>query len=114
MKSFELNKQILEIKEILLEIKKKLMEYFKERFKDLIIYGSYARGEARKESDVDLLLILKGPVNTFQEIDNIGEIVYDLSLHYGYLFSIIPISENDYKNQQTSFIDFIKKEGLSI
>jgi predicted nucleotidyltransferase len=45
-----------------------LRELYGERFHGLLLYGSYARGDAREGSDVDLLLLLKGPVNPFREV----------------------------------------------
>jgi predicted nucleotidyltransferase len=114
MKSFELNEQIIEIKDILLEVKKKLKKFYGDKFIDLILYGSYARGNAREESDVDLALILTEPVNTFKEVDNVVNIVYDLSLEYGLVLSILPLSNMDFINERTSTIRFIKEEGISI
>lgn len=36
---------------------------FGERYRGLVLFGSYARGEADKGSDVDLLLLLDGDVD---------------------------------------------------
>jgi predicted nucleotidyltransferase len=39
-------------------------------FIDLILYGSYLRADARKESDFDLGRILTEAVNSFKEVDS--------------------------------------------
>jgi predicted nucleotidyltransferase len=36
--------------------------FYGERYKGLVLFGSYARGEAVQGSDVDLLLLLDGVV----------------------------------------------------
>ncbi len=46
-----------EIVESLLEL---LLEHFGERLISLVIFGSVARGESTKESDLDLLIIIDG------------------------------------------------------
>ncbi|WP_148867187.1 nucleotidyltransferase domain-containing protein [Thermosediminibacter litoriperuensis] len=38
---------------------KRVIEYYKDSLMGLAIFGSYARGENRKNSDLDLLIILK-------------------------------------------------------
>ena len=38
-----------------------LKSLYGERFRGLLLYGSYAKGDARDGSDVNLLLLLDGP-----------------------------------------------------
>lgn len=46
-------------KRVLQELQKKIIEFYGDRLISLIIYGSYARGTATSQSDLDLLLIVK-------------------------------------------------------
>jgi len=48
---------------ILKEIKKDIAKILNTDEFELIVFGSYARGEAREDSDLDLLLMTKGKVN---------------------------------------------------
>ena len=45
-----------------------LRELYGDRFRGLVLYGSYARGEAAEGSDVDLLVLLDGPVQSVREL----------------------------------------------
>lgn len=45
------------IKHFVEEIKSYLIGIYKERIKQVILYGSYARGDATEDSDIDLLLV---------------------------------------------------------
>lgn len=38
-----------------------------ERLKQLVLFGSQARGDADPESDIDLLVVLAGPVDDAKE-----------------------------------------------
>ncbi len=86
----------MKIKKILKEFKEKLVELYQEQLIDVLLYGSYARGEQREDSDIDIAVILKGKIEPFKEIDRITEFSYDLSLKYSILISIRPISDIDY------------------
>ena len=81
---------------------------------NVLLYGSYARGEQRQDSDIDVAVILKGNINPFKEIDRITEFSYDLSLKYSILLSIHPISENDYLTRNSPLILNLREEGISI
>src|SRR6266498_1758679 len=48
------------VKRLLAELKKGLEKLYGNRLKGLILYGSYARGDQREGSDLDILVILNG------------------------------------------------------
>jgi len=60
------------LKEIGERIKK---EYNAEK---VILYGSYARGEATEDSDIDLLIIARTDERMFERMATVLEIVHDL------------------------------------
>ena len=47
----------MKIQHILEECKKALKEEYGNKLKDIILYGSWARGTATEDSDIDLLII---------------------------------------------------------
>ncbi|MDP3025493.1 MAG: nucleotidyltransferase family protein [candidate division Zixibacteria bacterium] len=53
-------REIKELKEIIKQHRQELEQRFK--VKTIAIFGSYARGEQTKESDVDVLVEFSGPV----------------------------------------------------
>ena len=46
--------------ELLAAIKTPLAEAFGERLKGVVLYGSEARGDSEPDSDIDVLVLLKG------------------------------------------------------
>jgi len=66
------------------------MELYGDRFRGLLLYGSYARGDFREGSDIDLLLLLDGPVNTVEEITRLEPVKWPLSLANDVAISVMP------------------------
>ena len=81
---------------------------------DIILYGSYARGKQRSDSDIDIAVVLKGDINPFKEIDRITEFSYNLSLKCSTLLSIHPISEIDFLTRNSPFLLNLREERISI
>jgi predicted nucleotidyltransferase len=50
------------------ELKGALVEVYGERPEGVYLYGSYARGDFTEDSDIDVLLVLKGNVKPGAEI----------------------------------------------
>lgn len=63
--------EIMKSKEEILKTMKKELPYLKEKFKvkSIGIFGSYARGEQTKTSDIDMLIEFDAPVGFFKFID---------------------------------------------
>ncbi|MHC5719371.1 MAG: nucleotidyltransferase domain-containing protein [Nostoc sp.] len=57
-----------ELAEILQRLKTCLREIYGDRLVKMVLFGSQARGEASTDSDIDVLVVLKGNVNPGEEI----------------------------------------------
>jgi len=64
-----------------------------KRLKSIILYGSWTRGDATDESDIDVLVVLEGRVIPGEEIDRMIDIITGMNLKYGVLLSVYPVSE---------------------
>ena len=87
----------------------------KSRLKKVILYGSYARGDYNKSSDIDIMIITDLNDKEIEEYrDRISDIAYDIELNTGIILS--PVIKNIEKyNIRTGFIPFYKnveKEGV--
>jgi len=93
------------------EFVRKLKEKFGSRIKSIVVFGSYARGEWKEESDIDVLII--GDV----KLDEIIDITYPLLLKHGVYISPIVMSRDYFemlKAEKTGFIENVLKEGISL
>lgn len=103
-----------ELSEILDELAGGLKNLYGERYRGLVLYGSYARGEADEGSDVDVLLLLKGPVAAGQEITKTVSIVWPISLEAGYTLSVLPVDVEAYREPKEPFLINALKEGMLV
>lgn len=79
-----------------------------------ILYGSEARGDARADSDIDLLILVdKDKVPVAEEKMIIGALS-DLSLQVGVIISSIILPKSKWENRtiKTPFYLNIKNEGI--
>jgi len=102
-----------EIKKILKEFKKEIGKLYGTRLKNIILYGSWARGDATEDSDIDILLVIKGKITPGKEIDRMIDIITDINLKYNTLISVYPISEKDYLNVNSPLLMNIRREGVA-
>lgn len=109
-----MKKSIKPIKPILNEVKERLKEIYGKRLKGIILYGSYARGDADEGSDIDLLVLLENMNDVCREIDNLSKGTGDIDLKYDTLISIIPIDAKEFTVRRLPLILNAKKEGIVI
>lgn len=97
----------------LLELKKHLLD--KYNLVEIKLFGSKVRGDADKESDIDVLIVLKEVNNTIE--DEIFDICFEIDLKYDVVLSAIVYSKaefNDSLNRVTPFYKSIEKEGVPL
>lgn len=81
----------------------------------IILFGSYARGDYRKESDIDVLVIWKG--DEVEGWNSLEREAVEVLFKYGSLISLKIISPNEYsamKEMGFPFIRNISAEGVVV
>jgi len=80
----------MELTALLGEIKRRLADAFGDRLEGVVLFGSEARGEAREDSDLDILVLLRGPVRVWNDICRGVDATYPLTLASGRPIHLYP------------------------
>lgn len=105
---------VQDIKPILERLERELKQIYKERFKYLLLYGSYARGEATEDSDIDLLVVLDEIENPFREKRRYSEILWKLCLENNLVISAIPVGEEELLRRAAPVFMTAREEGVKV
>jgi predicted nucleotidyltransferase len=102
------------IKPILSQLYNYLHSTYQQNLKEVILFGSEARGNSTLESDIDILIVLEKPFNYYQEVHKIGEFISNLCLESNRLISCCFTTEEKLNNEDSAFYRNIKKEGIKL
>ncbi|MFQ6126341.1 MAG: nucleotidyltransferase domain-containing protein [Candidatus Heimdallarchaeota archaeon] len=100
----------MKINGILSEFRTELEKLYGNRLKQIILYGSWARGEATEESDIDLLIVLEGNVRPGKEIDRMIDLITEINLKYNVLLAVYPVSEENYTTLNSPLLLNVRRE----
>jgi uncharacterized protein len=103
-----------EVRHILDELRAGLEPLYADRLANIVLYGSQARGDATEESDIDVLLVLRGKFRRADEMKRTSQLIADLSLKYDTLISRQFVSEDDYVGARTPLLLNVRREGTAI
>ena len=103
------------VRAALTEAQERLREAYGERLRRVVLYGSRARGDATEESDVDVLVVLSGPIeNSYQEIKRANSFWGEFLTRYGLSFSVKPYTEEAYRDRRRPFIRNVRRDGIPL
>lgn len=81
--------------------------------KQIILYGSKARGNFIEGSDIDILIVTEYSVPRETKYQ-ISDIIYNYELKHDVIISAIIVPQSDYRNKVSPFLINVRKEGIVI
>ncbi len=109
MSTIQLNPKTLDI---LRPLRDYLQQEYQDRFDRAILFGSQARGEATAASDVDVLIVLKDPVNASEELERTSHFVAKLCLEHNLLISRLFMARSRYETENSPLLRNIRSDGV--
>lgn len=98
--------------ELLAEIRPCLAQAYGPRLDSVVLYGSEARGEGRPDSDIDILVLLTGPVQLWRDLRTATRALLPLSLRLDRPISAKPVNVGDYESGSAPLYRRAQAEGL--
>ena len=96
------------------QIRAQLEAVYGSRLEGIILYGSEARGEAGPDSDIDILVVLRGPVRLWQDICTCLQALLPLGLALGRPISPKPVDADAFRQTSWPLYENAKREGVRI
>ena len=92
------------VQSLLLQYLKEVRKIYGSHLKSVILYGSYARGDYTKDSDIDIMILVDLPDEKLDSyLDSLSELGFQYNVeHFQYWVSAYPF----YKN--------VQKEGVTL
>lgn len=102
------------LQETLRWVTETLREIYGPRLRRLLLFGSQARGDARPDSDVDLLVVLGGPVRSYEEAKRTSRIATRAAAYRDTTLSFVHVSEEAFAEDRHSLVPSVKEDGIDL
>jgi len=102
-------------REILEAFTNEMQKIFGKSLKKIILYGSYARGDFKVNSDVDLMILTSLSDDEIKRLENeVYDMAFEYEMTYGIVISVNVKNEDhfNYWLGALPYYDNVKKEGI--
>ncbi len=102
------------IHSILAEYRARLEEIYGPRLERLVLFGSRAREDAEFDSDIDVLIVLSGPLDDWTETQRTTEATSEISLKYDTVISRVITTPEQFESSGMPFYRNVRREGVLV
>jgi len=99
---------------ILKDLRARLEAIYGDRLVRLVLYGSQARREGAEDSDIDVVVVLKGPLAYWEELRRTEETVASLCLEHDAVVSTIFLTPEEADESKNPIPVSIRREGIAV
>lgn len=85
-----------------------------ERLDGLVLHGSRARGDFEEDSDIDLLVLLEGPIDFGAELRTIVDSLYEVQLDTGVAIEALPADRAAFEKGAWPLYRKASEEGIRL
>ncbi len=105
------------VKHLVHEFAKDMHQLFGKDLSSVVVYGSYARGDYTKNSDVDVMILVKMSENEIRKYtDKVADCAFEYLMRYG--IDISPVVKNEehfnYWVDNLPYYRNIREEGVEV
>ena len=102
------------LRKILDKLRTGLAEVLQDQLAEVYLYGSQARGEARNDSDIDVIVVINGDFDYSLLLDQTLDLVAKLSLDFDVVISRAFVSKDRYQNEMSPFYMNVRREAVPV
>lgn len=94
------------------ELREQLRALYGDRLDRAVLYGSYARGQATEESDVDILVVIDDPDDVRRAQERAYALGHDLWARYGRYVSLRVVPRQTFEDESWPLFRNVRAEGV--
>ena len=84
------------------------------RLRRILLFGSWARGDAHPESDIDLLVVLDQVDSPWDELRMMDDVLWRHSYRNDAVIAAVPVAERDLNDAEQPFLIRARAEGRAV
>jgi predicted nucleotidyltransferase len=100
--------------EIARDVARELRRLYGERLRSVLLFGSWARGDAHPESDIDLLVVLDRVDSVWDELRRMEPTLWRHSFDNDTVVTALPVAERDVEERKRPVLVRAQAEGLLV